>query len=150
MNSLVLSEDDPSQRFLKRAQAFAIRRSSLLIRDPGNTGRDALDLPPVYDRTSGGLGRTAGTGMRGICHSVCGQSLDARDRTRFVHEVDRAVWQPGVAKVARSKVRSRVKRRVGVLDVVMVLVASTQPGENLHRFLDGGLVDGNLLQATGQ
>ena len=88
--------------------------------------------------------------LGGVCRRVRRERLDSRDRAGFVDEIDRAVRQPVIAKVPRRQLRGRLERRVRVADAVMLLVPAPQPGENLHRFLDRGLLDGNLLQAPGE
>ena len=92
----------------------------------------------------------AGALARGACRGVRGERLDARDRAGFVDEVDRAVGQPVVAQMPRRQLRGRLERRIRVADAVMLFVAAAQPGENLHRLVDGRLVDGDLLQAPRQ
>ena len=87
---------------------------------------------------------------RRLCRRVRRERLDSRDRSGFVDEVDRAVRQPVIAKVPRRQLRGRLERRVRVADAVMLFVPAPQPGENLHRFLDRRLLDGNLLQAPGE
>src|SRR3989442_15071371 len=99
MTRLVLPEDDTPQRLLERSKALAIRRRRLLIGDACCAGRDALDLPCVHDRWGSGCRWSVRAHMSGVCRRVRSQCLDSRDRSGFVDEVDRAVWQPVIAKM---------------------------------------------------
>ena len=52
--------------------------------------------------------------------------------------------------MSRGQLRGRLERRVGVGHAVMLFVAAPQTGEDLDRFVDRRLVDGDLLQPPGE
>ena len=71
-------------------------------------------------------------------------------RPGLVDEIDGAVGQAVVAKMAGGELGGGREGGVGVGDAVMGLVPAAQAGENPHRLLDRWLVDGDLLQPPGE
>ncbi len=77
-----------------------------------------------------------------------GVHLHADARRGLVDQVDRLVGQLPVGDVAVRERRRGDDRRVGDLDLVVVLVALLQAAQDRDRVLDRGLVDQHLLEAA--
>src|SRR3954471_8964212 len=111
MNGLLLAEDDALERFLQRAQTFAVRRRGLPCGNASHPGDDRFDVGGLHDR------------FRRL-------RTKAGDCAGFVEQVDRAVWKTVVAQVARRELRRRLERGAGVLDAVMLRVPASQTRED--------------------
>src|SRR5205823_1381832 len=77
-----------------------------------------------------------------------GHRLDAQPRGGLVDQVDRLVGQVPVLDVAVGELGRGLERVVGDRDAVMRLVAVAQAAQDLHRVVDGGLLDTHLLEAA--
>ena len=132
MHRFRLSEDDALERLFEGAEPLAIGRGRLTRRNPGDAGDDALDVGSVDYQAGGaivGIWRLIDRNRR----RRCGKPDHCAG---FVDEIDRAVGQPVVAKVAGSELDRRLERGIGVGDAMVLLVAAAEPGEDLHRFVD--------------
>ena len=77
-----------------------------------------------------------------------GHRADAHARRCLVDEVDRLVGQVAVLDVALGERGGGGERLVGDLAAVVRLVAVAEAAEDLHRLVDGGLFDADLLEAA--
>ena len=76
-------------------------------------------------------------------------SIDTREAASSI-EVDRLVGQEAVGDVALRQRRGGDQRRVGDLDLVVLLVALLEPAQDGDRRLDGRLADVDGLEAALQ
>jgi hypothetical protein len=100
-----------------------------LRRHAGDLGDDLLDLRLADDLL------------------LLGLRQDALRRAGLVDDVDGLVRQVAVVDVAGGELGSAGQRVGRVLHAVMLLEAGLQALEDRHGFLDGGLVDVDLLEA---
>src|SRR5439155_11470555 len=73
--------------------------------------------------------------------------LDAHARRGLVDQVDRLVGQMPVLDVAVAELRRGAQRLVGDLAAMVCLVAVAETAQDLHRVVDGRLLDADLLEA---
>ena len=128
----VLAEHDVLQVALDGGQLAAVVGRHVLRRDPRDLRDDLLDL----DLADGLL--------------ALGRRQDALRGTGLVDHVDRLVGQVTVVDEARGELGRRGQRGGRILDAVVFLEARLEAAQDLHRLLDGRLVDVDLLEATRQ
>ena len=121
-------EDEALQVVLERRQRHLVVAADMLWRDPRHRRDGGLDL------------------FLADCRLAAGWRQQVLRRGRLVDHIDGLVRQLAIVDIARRQVHGRLQRGVGEADLVMLLIAAFQAGENLDGIGHSRLVHVDFLE----